>query len=441
MTLEAKLRCVRCGYEVSEIKYVDLCPNCGGLLITHSSGPLRRSRNLGVWAWSSNLYASRMRPRITLGEGNTPLIKSLNIGKSIGLTLYLKDESKNPTGSFIDRGSATLATALKYFKIRSVVVPSTGDLSISVSTYLRRVGISSKTYIPSSVTLSKAYKNLLVSDKVRFVDSYEEALLKALKNTQIYGAVVLPNNPFLIDGYRTIAIELVHSIGKEKPLMIVVPIGDGVLALSTHYVLKDLQLQHKILGVRACRESPLLRDIYVTKPILQEYLKELENLGFLEIVNVCDDEALEASEIMVKKEGFLIGPVGASCIAALRKVVRESMRKVVTVALMSGDPLQDPYVIKALLEKTVKPNEQVVTLGFTKIKILETLAYGNQTYPYMLWKELKQKHGLNLSRRSVYKHVEELISLGLLKVVSYEKVGGRVRKVVTITESGLKLLS
>lgn len=56
-------------------------------------------------------------------------------------------------------------------------------------------------------------------------------------------------------------------------------------------------------------------------------------------------------------------------------------------------------------------------------------------------KELKQRHGLNLNRRSVYKHVEELISLGFLKVIGHERVGGRVRKIVTITELGLKHLT
>lgn len=381
-----------------------------------------------------------MAPKITLGEGNTPLIKSVKIGRGTGLTLYLKDESKNPTGSFIDRGSATLATALKYFKVRSVVIPSTGDLSISVSTYLRRAGISSRAYIPSSVTLSKAYKTLLVSDKVRFVDSYEEAILKASKCAQFYGTAVLPTNPFLIDGYRTIALEVVHSLGRKRPLVVVVPVGDGVLALSIHYVLEDLRVRHKILGVRACKESPLLRDIYVAKPMLREYLRELEDLDFIEVVNVCDEEALEASELIVKKEGFLIGPVGASCIAALKKVLSEKMRNLITVALMSGDPLQDPHIIKALLERTVGPEEHIVTLGFTKMKILEILAYGKPAHPYMLWKELKQKHGLNLSRRSVYKHIEELINLGLLRVVGYEKVEGRTRKVVSITESGLKHL-
>ena len=176
-----KLRCVRCGHKVREAEYVSSCPQSGGLLITRASDQLRKGRGSGVWIWGSGLFTSFMTPKITLGEGNTPLIKSVKIGKSTGLTLYFKDETKNPSGSFIDRGSATLATALKYFKVRSVVVPSTGDLSISVSTYLRRARISSKAYVPSSVTLSKAYKTLLVSDKVKFVDSYEEALAKALR--------------------------------------------------------------------------------------------------------------------------------------------------------------------------------------------------------------------------------------------------------------------
>ncbi|MEM2020603.1 MAG: pyridoxal-phosphate dependent enzyme [Zestosphaera sp.] len=441
MESETQLMCVRCGFRLDEVRYVDRCPQCGGLLVPTFTGSLRRTGDSGVWVWGRALYTAFMRPKVTLGEGHTPLTKSTRIGRSLKANLYFKDESKNPTGSFIDRGAATLATALRYFRVRSISVASTGDLGISVSTYVRRVGLTTRIYVPSSVTLSKAYKTLLTGGKVRFVDSYEEALLRASRAVKLYGAMIPPSHPYLMDGYRTIAFEILHELSGKKPLNLVVPIGDGVLTMSLYQAFKDLNVRPKFLGVKACRESPLLREIYVMKPMLHEYLEEIASLGILEIVDVCDDEALEASELTIKNEGFLVGPVGASCIAALLKAGPEAVRGKVTVALMTGDPLQDPYIMKALLERTAGTREELLTLGFTKTKILEMLAYGDPTHPYMIWKGLRSRYGLSVSRRTVYKHVEELIDAGLLKVVSYKKVGGRLRKVISITESGLRYLT
>lgn len=440
MRAETRLECVSCGFVLREIVYADKCPHCGGLLIPMFKGDLTKVRSSGVWVWDGALYTYFMRPKVTMGEGNTPLLKSVRIGRSLGLDLYLKDESKNPTGSFIDRGAATLATALKYFRVRSVSIASTGDLGISLSTYLRRVGIDSRVYVPSSVTPSKAYKTLLIGSRVKFVDSYEEALNRASRSAELYGVMIPPSHPYLIDGYRTLIFEVLHKLGRRTPLNIVIPVGDGVLAMSIYQALKDLSLRFRFLGVRACRESPLLREIYAEKPMLHKHLEELISLGLMEIVDVCDDEALEASELVVKNEGFLIGPIGASCIAALRKVEAKSVNDEVTVALLTGDPLHDPYVMKALLEKTLSGREEFLGLGFTKTKILETLAYRNPMHPYMIWKELRNRYGLFVSRRSVYKHVDELVEAGLLKVIDFKRVGGRLRKLVTVTEYGLKYL-
>ncbi|MEM0296373.1 MAG: pyridoxal-phosphate dependent enzyme [Zestosphaera sp.] len=420
--------------------YVDKCPYCGGLLIPAFRGPLTRVRGSGVWVWSRALYTSFMRPRITLGEGNTPLLKSVRIGRSLGLDLYFKDESKNPTGSFIDRGAATLTTALKHFRVKSVSIASTGDLGISLSTYLRRVGITTSVYVPSSVTPSKAYKTLLIGSRVRFVDSYEEALSRALKSAEVYGVAVPPSHPYLMDGYRTLVFEVLHELGRKTPLSIVIPIGDGVLTMSIYRALKDLNLRFRFLGVRACRESPLLREIYVAKPMLHRYLEDLTSSGFLEMVDVCDDEALEASELVIRREGFLIGPISASCVAALQKAEARVRGNGATVALLTGDPLHDPYVMKALLERTTGSREEFLNLGFTKSKILEMIAYGKPMHPYMIWKELRSRYGLSLSRRSVYKHVNELVEAGLLEIIDFRRVGGRLRKLVAVTEQGLKYL-
>lgn len=438
-----------CGYVENRDVYAVKCPKCGGPLIPVSGvSKLVKSRDSsGVWVWSEALVTGSYKPKITIFEGNTPLIKPRILSTFLKIRrFFLKDESKNPTGVYIDRGSATLITTLRHFKFNEVIVASTGDLTISISAYAKQARMKVKTFMPSNVSLSKAYKAMLLTDSCRFVETYDEAVAKALKQElKGYQAAVLATNPYLMDGYKTIVYEVVNELSEldNKPNYVVVPIGDGVLLASIKQAFEDLKLGNvKFLGVKARRETPLLREIYVEKPLFKDFIEGLRSSGKLEIVEVEEDEALEASELMIKKEGLMVGPVGSSCVASLTKALNygeKALKEAVVVAVVTGDSLQDPYLMRALLERTLKPKE-IPLLGFTKLKILEILAYEGPKHPYEIWKSLKVKHAIDISKRAVYQHLDELVESGLAVVKDYVKVSGRLRKVYGITDLGLKEL-
>ncbi len=323
------------------------------------------------------------------------------------------------------------------------MVASTGDLTISVSAYAKQARIKVKTFIPSNVSLSKAYKAMLLTDDYRFVETYDEAISKALKQgLENYRAVILATNPYLMDGYKTIVYEVISELN-TRPDYIVIPVGDGVLLASIKQALKDLGLNNiKFLGVKARRETPLLREIYVKTPMFKDFIEELKSSGELEVIEVEEDEALEASELMIKKEGLMIGPVGSSCVASLIKTLHQggkTLKEAIVVAIVTGDSLQDPYLMRALLERTLKPKE-IPLLGFTKLKILEILAYEGPKHPYEIWKFLRNKYAIEISKRAVYQHLNELVRNGLAIVKDYVRVRGRLRKLYGITDLGLKEL-
>ncbi len=434
------LKCLRCGTEIDSRKYVLRCPACGGILVP-TAGKIRnlvKSNQAGVWSWRNYLTCGSRT--VTLGEGNTPLIKSVGIQAAIDITdVFIKNEARNPTGTFLDRGSATLTTTALNFGIRKLVTASLGDLGISIASYSKRAELESLTYLPLSVTPSKAYQTLLLSDKVVFVSSYEEAVQRTLRHESEGVMPVTPQNPYLLEGYRTIYYEIFYTLRKH-PDFILVPIGDGGLYTMLWTALNELSGEAVIVGVKGRCDSPLMKDIAVEKPLLWELVEVAikDCSGF--IVEVGEEDIVEAARLLARREGMLAEPAGAAAIAALIKSSEKFDRKSSIVAIVTGAALTDTATLKALIGKSIELMD-MQKIGFTKALILEMLLSHGPLHAYALWKVIREYHGLKISLRALYQHMKELEDLGMVRVVAEEVVEGRRRKVYEVTEKGIKAIS
>ncbi|MCD6428869.1 MAG: pyridoxal-phosphate dependent enzyme [Desulfurococcales archaeon] len=434
------LKCLKCGTVISPREYVLRCPTCGSILVP-TAGRIRdlvKSDSTGVWSWRN--YLTYSSSTVSLGEGNTPLIKSVSIGAAIGAAdVFIKNESRNPTGTFLDRGSATLTTAALNFGVRKLVIASLGDLGISAASYGRRAGLKSLTYLPLSIAPSKAYQTLLLSDKVVFVSSYEEAVRRTLRHESADVMPVTPQNPYLLEGYRTIYYEIFYTL-KRHPDFIVVPVGDGGLYTMLWIALKELGGDAVIVGVKGKRDSPLMKDIAVEKPLLWELVEiAAKDCGGF-IVEVDEGDIVEAARLLARKEGMLAEPAGAAAIAALIKAHSKFDRKSSIVAIVTGAALTDTATLKALIGKSIELMD-VQKIGFTKALILEILVAHGPLHAYALWKIIREYRGLRISLRALYQHMKELEDLGMVRVVAEEVVEGRRRKVYEVTEKGIKAIS
>jgi len=434
------LKCSRCGAVQDPLAYMLKCPVCNGTLIptVEKVHELVKENETGVWSWGN--YLMNSSSTVSLGEGNTPLIKSVNVGVVVGVNnVYIKNESKNPTGTFLDRGSATLASAAMTFKIRKLIIASLGDLGISAASYGRRAGLKTLTYLPLSVAPSKAYQTLLLSDKVVFVSEYEEAIERTLKHRSGDVMPVTPQNPYLLQGYRTIYYEIFYELRKH-PDYIVVPVGDGGLYTMLWVALRELGGDTVVVGVKGRHDSPLMKDIAVKKPLLWDLVESAikECGGF--IIEVSEDDIVEAARLLARTEGMLAEPAGAAPIAALIKASSKFDRKSTIVAVVTGSALADTATLRALINKFIEVSG-IKKIGFTKALILEILATHGSLHVYALWKVIREFRGLRISLRALYQHMKELESLGMVRVVAEEVVEGRRRKVYEITEKGIKAIS
>jgi threonine synthase len=410
----------------------------------------------GFWRYKPLL--PKVKTIVTLGEGGTPLQKAERLASKLGLkTLYLKDETRNPTNSFRDRCAALMVSNALDLKHDYVICASNGNLGASLAAYCAKSGLICHVIVPKIVDMGKLAQMLiydaiieehgeLVGDAIKRAESLEE-------ETGWYQATA-ELNPLVIEAQKTIAFEIAEQFG--APDWFIVSMGSGGTIYSIWKGFKELHALNKIdslprmVGVQAKGCSPIVRAHQKNKPkpmmtikpfthalaILVSHplngawalqtLKESDGIS----LSVTDSEIITAEQEIARSEGIFAEPASSATIAALKKLVQRNVidRKDKVVCLITGSGLKATDVLQAL---TKKRKTAVVGLELsTKEKILRMLSR-KDTYGYDLWKKL----GKTMTRTAIYQHLNSLSRRGL--IVAYEK---EKRKYFKITNRGKRVL-
>jgi threonine synthase len=223
------LGCVECKKIYPENRLPFRC-ECGGVYDYLDFPPfdpnLIVSRSSGVFRYRNFLGFENQDHFITLGEGNTPLLKT----NHPDLEIYLKLETHNPSGSYKDRGTVTLVNQLHSRKVKFAVEDSSGNAGASFAAYCARAGINGRVYIPESASGPKrAQIEIAGVEVVRVPGPRSEAaraVLAAVTDGEVYASHAYM--PFGLTGIATIAYEIVEELG-EAPGTLIAPIGHGGL--------------------------------------------------------------------------------------------------------------------------------------------------------------------------------------------------------------------
>ena len=152
-------------------------------------------------------------PIITLGEGQTPLVKSRSLGAELGCgELYFKLEGCNPTGSFKDRGMVLAVAKAMESGSKSIVCASTGNTSASAAAYGARCGLNTVVLIPKgNVASGKLSQALAYGAQIIVIDgNFDDALTLVKEISQSYPiSLVNSLNPHRLEGQKTAAFEVV----------------------------------------------------------------------------------------------------------------------------------------------------------------------------------------------------------------------------------------
>jgi threonine synthase len=322
--------------------------------------------------YGDHLPLTSKTPRISLSEGGTPLIRSQNIARQIGVEqLYFKFEGLNPTGSFKDRGMVVAVAKAMEAGERTLMCASTGNTSASAAAYAGRFGLRCVVLIPKGkIAPSKLVQAQVYGAKVVAVDGNFDASLDCVRELSQRSGVALVNsvNPNRIEGQKTAAFEVVDALG-DAPDMVFIPVGNAgnITAYwkgfrEYHDAGRASQLP-RMVGAQAEGAAPIVRGQPVAHPRTVASAIRIGNPASWEsattardesggaIEAVTDGEILGAQRLLASTEGIFAEPASSASMALLAKMAHEGRvpGDARVVCVLTGSGLKDPAATEAHL--------------------------------------------------------------------------------------------
>ncbi len=222
------LRCLDCSRAVAATVRTLFCKTCGGLFeVEYHDSPRRDGPRLPLRTPAN---------RLSLGEGETPLVELCRLGRELGLgRLWAKLEYQSPTGSFKDRGSAVLVSAAVEDGITEFVEDSSGNAGASLAAYAAAAGIRAHIFAPSTAARGKLDQIAIFGATLHAIDGPRQAATDAAREfVDREGLVYLSHNysPFFAEGMKSFSHEVVSSQAANVQ-HIVLPVGNGSLLIGS----------------------------------------------------------------------------------------------------------------------------------------------------------------------------------------------------------------
>lgn len=229
-----------------------VCADCGKpLLVRYALDGLAGAglperwdrRSEGMWRFRDLLPLRSGEEPVTLGEGDTPLLDLGPLGHELGIRLLVKDEGRNPTGSFKDRGLSAAVTRAVWDGASAFVIPSAGNAGASLAAYAARARVPARVYVPSDAPAGvlrrcEAFGAETVRVDGLITDCSRAAALYAAESGAFDVSTL--REPYRLEGKKTMMLEIVRSLEWRPPDAIVYPTGGGTGLLGSWKALQEL---------------------------------------------------------------------------------------------------------------------------------------------------------------------------------------------------------
>jgi threonine synthase len=362
-------RCSACG-SILAVTYPDDVVN--QLAIIHPARGLDHFRPL--------LPVSTPLP--TLGEGDTPLLLSRRIGPALGLQqLYFKVEGCNPTGAFKDRAAALIAALAVEAGAKGVVTASSGNSAAAISAYCAVAGLPCLILIEPGSPPAKLRQTLTTGARVAPVEglfqhgpeAIGQLILKMAEALDFYPAFAwAPVNPYIMEGIKTLAYEIVVQL-PGAPDLLVCPVGGGDMLTAQwrgYLELKRVEMIEKLprlAAVQAVQAAPLLAAFRqgservatlaaatskisgINVPFSGEHALKAVRESEGTVIVVEDEAVFEMQRRLALEEGLWVEPVSAAPVAALAELLAQGQLQPEAriVCILSGAGFKDSALAEA----------------------------------------------------------------------------------------------
>jgi threonine synthase len=353
------LECARCSRRYSSTELHATCACGAPLLCRYRLADLASDirpddlggREASMWRYRELLPVQDATQIVTLGEGFTPLLP-LHWGRAKGFpNIRVKDEGRNPTGTFKARGAAVGVTRLRELGVDSVAVSSSGNAGDAWAAYCQRAGIAATIFLPEDAPAPTLVEAALTGQDVATFSGHNS---RGGRLAQAHGAAhgsFVPNTfqePYRLEGKKTMGLEIAEQLGWRMPDVVVYPIGGGVGLIGIWKAFNELLelgwvegrmprffvsqysgcapiVEAFEAGRDACKPwgaiSTLPGGLRAPKPIADFLVLQILRETAGGAIAVDNDDALEAVREIMVSDGLFICPEAATTIVALRQLI------------------------------------------------------------------------------------------------------------------------
>jgi threonine synthase len=363
MSFVTHLECSACGMEHEAHRLHNLC-TCGRPLLVRydlrkASETLRvaqlTSRPPILWRYREVLPVESESSVVCLGEGMTPLLHARRLGERLGLpSLYLKDESQNPTGSFKARGMALAVSMARELGVKRLAVPTAGNAGGALAAYAAAAGLEANVFMPETTPFANWLECELHGAKVVKVPGSIKDSGRAMREQM--GAdgwfdVSTLKEPYRLEGKKTMAFEVVEQLGRVPEAMIY-PAGGGTGLIGMWKAFEEMAglgwidgKRPRMFAVQAAGCAPIVRAFARGSEHAEEWLNPQTCASGLKVpsavgdalmlqalresrghaVAVTDNTMLLAVREIAEMEGLITSPEAGATLAALKRLLEDGL--------------------------------------------------------------------------------------------------------------------
>lgn len=359
------LECSKCGEIYPHTEPQNVCEVCGKPLLARYAletlaGTWQRdtllSRPASLWRYKELLPISNPEDIVTLGETITPLVHAKRLGETFGLTeVWVKDESRLPTGSFKARGLAMAVSKAKSLGLKALAIPSAGNAATALAVYAAAAGIAAHIFMPQDTPAFNKQTCQLAGANVTLIDGLitdAGKIVAERKEQEGWFDVSTLKEPYRVEGKKTMGFELAEQCRWELPDVIIYPTGGGTGIVGMWKGFAELEAigwigekRPRFISVQSTGCAPIVKaweegateatpwrnartvasGLRVPQAIGDFLILEAIRKSEGAAIAVTDEAIREAMQLLPTTEGLLTCPEGAATVAALKQLVSKGM--------------------------------------------------------------------------------------------------------------------
>jgi threonine synthase len=358
MTFITHLTCSNCFKSFPADQIQSYCHECQAPLLAQYNLQAARSQldrdeirtqQKGMWRWHELLPVYQPENRLTLGEGDTPLVHLPRLSELLGTPhLYVKEEGQNPTGTFKARGLAAAVSKAKELGIKKFIIPTAGNAGGAMAAYAARAGLEACVVMPKDTPRSNIEETTIYGAEIILVDGViSDAAKVAAEKARNEGwfDVSTFKEPYRTEGKKIMGYELAEAFQWRLPDVIVYPTGGGTGLIGMWKAFDELEELGWLEDVRRPRMVAVQAE--GCAPVVSAFASGAEACEFWEGAHtiasglrvpksfadrlilqdlyashgtaaaVTDQAILDSQRQLASTEGIFAAPEGAATLAAL----------------------------------------------------------------------------------------------------------------------------